>query len=141
MSEDLVDCNVVGPSVEMTSAERLAMDRHMSGLSQALKNAVPYAKTRATTAPDILDQAKAEQANRAQFYDAPAGERSMGKAIAAFNVMHGTRLTEVQGWQFMELLKMVRSSQGTPRLDNYVDGASYCALAGEAAMRTIGERT
>jgi len=87
-----------------------------------------------TTAPDILAQAKAEQENRAKFYDAPSGERSMAKTVAAFNAMYGTALTEVQGWQFMVLLKMVRASQGSARTDNHVDQTSYSALAGEAAL-------
>lgn len=87
--------------------------------------------------PDILEQAVKEQTDRARFYDAPDGERSMGKTVAAFNAIHGTSLTEVQGWQFMELLKMVRATQGAPRADNYVDGASYAALAGEAALSQV----
>jgi hypothetical protein len=142
----------------LTSAERLAMDAEMSkprlgkaadpkepiyvdveailgrpsthGETVSVHRAAP-----APTADAILDQARKEQADRAQFYDAPAGERSMAKTVAAFNAIFGTQLTEVQGWQFMELLKLVRSSQGKPRADNYVDGASYAALAGEAAMK------
>lgn len=82
---------------------------------------------------DILSQAAAEQSQRATFYDAPQGERSMAKTVAMFNVLHGTQLTEVQGWQFMEILKMVRSSQGALRVDNFIDSASYASLAGEAA--------
>lgn len=89
------------------------------------------------TSVDILKQGVKEQGDRAQFYDAPAGERSMAKAVAAFNAVFNANMTEVQGWQFMELLKMVRSSQGKPRLDNYVDGASYCSLAGECAMKEL----
>lgn len=89
----------------------------------------------APSADNILEQARKEQANRAQFYDAPAGERSMAKTVAAFNALHGTQLTEVQGWHFMTLLKLVRAAQGQPHLDNYIDGANYFALAGEAAMK------
>ena len=81
----------------------------------------------------ILDQAARKQADRAQFYDAPAGERSMAKAVTAFNTIYGTSLTEVQGWQFMALLKMVRASQGAYRADNFIDQVSYGAFAGEAA--------
>ncbi len=60
-------------------------------------------------------------------------ERSMLKAIKAFNEMFGTELTEEQGWQFMTLLKMSRSQGGNYRRDDYVDGAAYFALAGEAS--------
>lgn len=62
-----------------------------------------------------------------------AGARTMRKTVAAFNALHGTDLTESQGWQFMEVLKIARSSQGGHCLDDYIDGAGYAALAGEAA--------
>lgn len=81
----------------------------------------------------ILKQGNAEMKDRAKTYDAPEGERSMGKAIAMFNELKGTDLSEFDGWQFMEILKMVRGNQGDFKLDNFVDGAAYAALAGEAA--------
>lgn len=87
---------------------------------------------------DILNQAIEAQRDRASTYDSPAGERSMGKTVAMFNILHGFDLTEEQGWQFMELLKMVRSSQGDFKLDNYVDGSSYASLAGDAAYQERG---
>ena len=86
-------------------------------------------------AKDILAQAGDEMANRAETYDKPEGERSMAKTVAAFNVITGHELTEQQGWQFMELLKIVRSNQGGYRADSFIDGAAYAALAGEAAVR------
>lgn len=85
-----------------------------------------------TTAPQILNKAIVIQSTRGAERDAEA-ERSMGKIVAAFNIIHDTELTEVQGWQFMELLKMVRSTRGEYHEDDYVDGASYASLAGEAA--------
>lgn len=88
---------------------------------------------------DILNQAIEAQRDRAATYDSPAGERSMGKTVTMFNILHGFDLTEEQGWQFMELLKMVRSSQGDFKLDNYVDGSSYASLAGDAAYHERGE--
>ena len=87
------------------------------------------------TAYGILAQAGDEMSNRAATYDKPEGERSMGKTVAAFNAVTGHNLTEQQGWQFMELLKMVRSNQGEYRADSFVDGAAYASLAGEAAGR------
>ena len=87
------------------------------------------------TAYGILTQAGDEMANRAETYDKPEGERSMAKTVAAFNVITGHELTEQQGWQFMELLKIVRSNQGGYRADSFIDGAAYAALAGEAAAR------
>ena len=84
-------------------------------------------------ADDFLKSGINHMRERAVTYDAPNGERSMGKAVAMFNEFAGTALTEEQGWRFMEILKMVRSSQGEFKADNYEDGAAYCALAGEAA--------
>mgnify|MGYP000657523540 CR=1 FL=1 len=88
-----------------------------------------------TNASDILTQAAAEMANRAATYDKPEGERSMAATVAAFNAVTGHTLNEQQGWQFMELLKIVRSNQGGYRADSFIDGAAYAALAGEAANR------
>jgi len=84
-------------------------------------------------ARDFLAQADKEMADRATFYDAPQGERSMAKTVELFNVLKGTELTEEDGWKFMQLLKLVRSEQGNFRADNFVDGAAYVSLAGEAA--------
>ena len=87
------------------------------------------------TANGFLEKAASEMGNRAETYDKPEGERSMGKTVAAFNAITGHKLTEQQGWQFMELLKIVRSNQGGYRADSFIDGAAYAALAGEAAAR------
>jgi hypothetical protein len=84
------------------------------------------------TAVDILNLAAGHMQDRAETYDAPQGERSMGKTVAAFNAIYGTDLTE-EGWAFMVLLKMVRTSQGEYRADNYEDGTAYFALMGETA--------
>jgi queuine/archaeosine tRNA-ribosyltransferase len=88
-----------------------------------------------TSAAGILEQAAKEMANRAETYDKPEGERSMAATVHAFFAVTGIDMTEQQGWQFMELLKMVRSNQGGFRADSFVDGAAYAALAGEAAYR------
>jgi len=87
------------------------------------------------TAHGFLEQAAREMGQRAATYDKPEGERSMGKTVAAFNALTGHKLTEQEGWQFMELLKIARSNQGGYRADSFVDGAAYAALAGEAAAR------
>lgn len=89
-------------------------------------------------ASDILSQAAAEMKDRGATYDQPEGERSMGKTVAAFAAVTGVEMTEQQGWQFMELLKMVRSNQGGYRADSFVDGAAYASLAGEAAAKEKG---
>ena len=87
------------------------------------------------SAPDFLEQGAKEMRQRAALRDTPEGERSMAKTVTAFNALFGTELTELQGWQFMVLLKMVRGSQGSFHKDDYVDQCSYSALAGECAER------
>jgi hypothetical protein len=59
-------------------------------------------------------------------------ERSMARTVAAFNAVTGQHLTETEGWIFMAVLKLARESSGHDP-DNFVDGAAYMALAGEAA--------
>lgn len=86
-------------------------------------------------ADGILDQAASEMRDRAKTYDKPQGERSMAATVSAFSAITGVTMNEQQGWQFMEVLKMVRSNQGAYRADSFIDGAAYAALAGEAAAR------
>ena len=99
-----------------------------------IKNPTPPQKK--TTAHSTLAQAQVEMQDRATTYDSAQGERSMAATVAMFNILKGTNLTEVDGWQFMEILKMVRSNQGNYKWDNYVDGAAYAALAAEAHAAT-----
>ena len=61
-------------------------------------------------APEILNRASDIMDERAKQYDSPQGERSMGKAVAAFNAITGHKLTEANGWLLMALLKMVRDN-------------------------------
>ena len=84
-------------------------------------------------AEQILDAAAHALRDRGTQRDRPDGERSMGRAVAAFNRITGHLLTETDGWDFMELLKIVRSRGGAYRADDFVDRAGYAALAGEAA--------
>lgn len=90
------------------------------------------------TAHSILEAAGGHMRDRAATYDNPEGERSMGATVEAFRAITGHKLTEEQGWLFMQLLKAVRSQQGAYRADSYEDGSAYCALAGEAAARERG---
>lgn len=84
-------------------------------------------------AQDFLEKALGHIKDRAVTYDAPEGERSMPKTVDMFNTLYGTSLTDEQGWAFMAILKMVRSSQGEYRADNDEDLVAYAALKGEAA--------
>lgn len=93
------------------------------------------APTDGPIASDFLEMAHLHMIDRAQTYDAPSGERSMAKTVAAFNAITGKSLTETEGWTFMELLKIARSFQGGFKQDNFEDRVAYAALAGEAASR------
>lgn len=97
----------------------------------------PPASVRTVAAGDLLVQAHDAMDSRAQLRDQPNGERSMARCIAAFNAIHGTALTEVQGWHFMVLLKLARAIAGRKHLDDYVDLTAYGALAGEAAHTDV----
>ena len=85
-------------------------------------------------AADLLVEAADIIGARAAARDTPEGERSMRRTVEAFNALHGTRLTELQGWHFMALLKLARATAGTPARDDYIDLSAYAALAGECAL-------
>lgn len=85
-------------------------------------------------AHDLLLEAADCIGARAEQRDQPDGERSMRRTVAAFNALYGTRLTELQGWQFMALLKMARAAGGRVHRDDFIDQAAYAALAGECAL-------
>ena len=85
-------------------------------------------------ATKLLEQAAYAIGNRASERDVEQ-ERSMKATVEAFNSIYGTQLTEEQGWGFMILLKMVRTKGAVVQADNYLDGAAYFALMGEAALQ------
>lgn len=93
----------------------------------------PVANAVQPAAIQMLEAAASHMREREATYDAPGGERSMAKTVAMFNVANGAEMTVEQGWQFMALLKIVRTTQGAYRADNYEDLAAYAALMGEAA--------
>lgn len=62
-------------------------------------------------------------------------ERSMGKIVAIFNIACGKDLTETEGWQFMEILKLVRGNMGPYNEDDWIDKIAYASLAAESASR------
>lgn len=93
-------------------------------------------------APSILIEAADCIGSRAAERDQDS-ERSMSRAVAMFNAWRGGdgadcgHLSERDGWVFMALLKLSRAAGGDHRLDDYVDGAAYVALAGECAERHL----
>ena len=88
------------------------------------------------SAASILTAAADNLREKAALRDLPDGERSMARTVAAFNAVTGHNLSEVEGWHFMELLKMCRSNAGSYHADDHQDRASYAALAGECASRS-----
>lgn len=89
--------------------------------------------TEAATATDILQEATECLTARAVERDKGTSERSMKAAVEAFNALTGHELTESDGWLAMVCLKAARAEGGKFRLDDYIDGAAYFALYGEAA--------
>ena len=86
-------------------------------------------------ATDLLQSAYDQIGDRAAERDTET-ERSMSSTVNAFNALYGTNLTEEQGWMFMVFLKAARAKGGKVRVDDYVDGSAYFALAGEAAIKS-----
>ena len=103
--------------------EKLSQEEHDEQFQDTLTDLVK--------ADQILSKAAGHLADRAVTYDKPEGERSMGRTVELFNLFYDMNLTEDQGWRFMVFLKMVRSTQGNFKLDNFEDSTAYEALAGE----------
>lgn len=83
-------------------------------------------------ADEILQKAIDTMRERAKerARDSTEGERSMGRAVQAFNALTGASLTERQGWLFMVVLKAARGAN-CANVDDWLDMAAYAALAGE----------
>lgn len=95
---------------------------------------VLVAPTPRIAAHEFLERGVSHMRDRAVQRDSEAGERSMARAVAAFNAQEGTNLTEAQGWRFMIQLKYARAVNGVFVADDYEDMAAYAGLAGEAAQ-------
>ena len=111
--------------------EKLSQEEHDEQFQDTLANPVK--------ADQILSKAAGHLADRAVTYDKPEGERSMARTVALFNLFYGMNLTEDQGWRFMVFLKMVRSTQGNFKLDNFEDSTAYEALAAEFLAKQENE--
>jgi hypothetical protein len=106
-----------------------------------VESALPDASAILTAAADVI-AARGVQRDSSGGTGAPQ-ERSMAATVAAFNAIEGLRLTERQGWAFMQVLKMVRGAttakNGLHNADDALDGAAYAALGGEAAARAAAQ--
>jgi hypothetical protein len=83
---------------------------------------------------DILVSAKDNIQQRAIMRDMNE-ERSMLRAVTTFNSLTHHSLTEHDGWIFMVLLKLARAYAGSFCEDDYIDAASYAALAAESLRK------
>ncbi len=85
-------------------------------------------------APELLHKAASIMEERGKEYDKPEGERSMAKAVQAFSIITGVRISESEGWLFMQILKDVRQWQNPDRFhaDSAEDCIAYAALKAEA---------
>lgn len=83
---------------------------------------------------DFLKAAANIQAERGEQYNSPAGERSMGRTVAAFNAITGKDLTEAEGWLLLQVLKDVRQWHNPRKYhhDSALDGVSFSSLKAEA---------
>ena len=91
---------------------------------------------------DWLQIASETIAERGRERDRADGERSMARAVRAFNALYSEQiaaqhglLDEADGWAFMDILKRAR---GRSR-DDLVDGIAYRALEAESMSRDNGE--
>ena len=91
------------------------------------------------SAPALLSAAAKHMNDRAATYDKPEGERSMAQTVAVFEAYHGIKLTEAQGWHFMQVLKDVRLfTRETYHGDSAEDCIAYAALKAEAKAQEGG---
>lgn len=122
--------------IELHQKEIDRMDRKITAdpatWSHTLMESLKPQSKQDNSAVGLLTEAAETIGARAAERDVES-ERSMVRCVAAFNVMFGKDITEEQGWLFMVLLKMSRSTVGHRR-DDFSDGASYFGLAGECAL-------
>lgn len=92
----------------------------------------------AASAPELLTKAASIMEERGKQYDQPGGERSMGKAVDAFNTITGQDLTEAEGWLLLQILKDVRLWQRAGyHQDSAEDCIAYAALKAEAKQKEV----
>lgn len=91
---------------------------------------------RTNTAPALLAKAASIMEERGKQYDKPEGERSMGRAVEAFNAITGKKLSESEGWLLLQVLKDVRLWQRPGyHADSAEDCIAYSALKAEAKSK------
>lgn len=105
-------------------------DEHVLEDSVSLE---PVVEMPPVMAAELLGRAAAHMHERGKTYDDPEGERSMGKAVEAFNAITGHILTESEGWLLLQVLKDVRLfTRSAYHADSAEDCIAYAALKAEA---------
>lgn len=85
------------------------------------------------SAPELLNKAADLLTERGKQYDQPEGERSMSKAVSAFNAITGRNLSESEGWLLLQVLKDVRLFQKPGyHQDSAEDCIAYASLKAES---------
>jgi hypothetical protein len=91
-----------------------------------------------TDAPTFLSAAAMHMRDRGEQYDRPNGERSMARAVQAFNAITGRDLAEAEGWLLLQVLKDVRQWQRPDfHRDSAEDCIAYAALKAEALSEEV----
>ncbi len=140
---------------EHPDAVHPAVPLHERGREAAAADVPKFLKPQ--TAPSLMRAGMEIMEERAREYDSGTqGERSIASVVRAFNAISGRdspvyaggqemkdtdpRMTEAEGWLFMQLLKARRlfSAPGFHQ-DSAVDGINYAALTGEAKAREHGQ--
>jgi len=88
----------------------------------------------------ILNDVRATIVGRGEERDQPEGERTIPRCVTAFNSITDHKLSNEDGWLFMQILKMCRSMQGSYNYDDYRDGVGYATLRAEEAKMTEEKR-
>ena len=89
-------------------------------------------------ASELLGRAARHMHERAATYDTLDGERSMGKAVTAFNAITGHTLSESEGWLLLQVLKDVRLfTRSEYHADSAEDCIAYAALKAEAKSQGL----
>lgn len=81
----------------------------------------------------VIKDAQDTIIGRGKERDLEDGERTIPRCVTAFNSVTGHKLTNTDGWLFMQILKMCRSTQGAYKYDDFRDGIGYAALRAEEA--------
>jgi len=80
-----------------------------------------------------LERAEELLGERGKSYDTTDGQRYMINAVTAYNAITGGKLTEGDGWLFMQIVKDARQWQRPEfHKDSAIDCVAYAALKAEA---------